>query len=412
MPIVNEQAPAPADATAAAAPATMPAPGADLLSVPMAEPETAPAPTAPAPEAQVEPAKAQEPAKAPEPVNAQAVAPQNLLPADNKAEQAVSDWNAGLPPANTDAKAPLPEKPVEEVKAKPAKTAKSEPAKQPLIASEPKKKTASAPKAASPKATSDADGALPPPYVAIQAKKNGTAPAKTSTVSAAPKMAPVVDEGKTAATVHRDVEGNTNKNVADVTKATGDTAAMVAKGGGVIEKTIPGRTVPVTTTPSGIPMPVGMMKAAPAAPPEAPMETIPLAINGGRSLPPGTVETRAYAQIPTPAPQETVAPQEPAPQAEDVAPAQDVAPVNAVPPSPQPAPPPQETLSGAAPIATGSNDAPALVAQAQAAEKAGQMGDALELYQKALEDDAIYGDGHSIDRGAVYDRIGAIRAGQ
>ena len=55
-------------------------------------------------------------------------------------------------------------------------------------------------------------------------------------------------------------------------------------------------------------------------------------------------------------------------------------------------------------------DAKTVLAQAIAMEKAGNADQALSLYQRALELDAVYADGKSIDRGMVYDRIGAIRA--
>lgn len=66
----------------------------------------------------------------------------------------------------------------------------------------------------------------------------------------------------------------------------------------------------------------------------------------------------------------------------------------------------------AAPAATGNaGDAQSLLAQGDAAAKAGKTDEAVALFQKALEADAVSGQGKSLDRGAVYDRIGAVLAG-
>jgi hypothetical protein len=122
-----------------------------------------------------------------------------------------------------------------------------------------------------------------------------------------------------------------------------------------------------------------------------------LAIQGGKSLPPGAavVQTRTEVAVPPQQPELSGAPSfesTPAPQPVAVprAPAAAEAPAAAVPPE---------------------QDAKAILAAAMAADKAGRKADALELYQKALEADAVYADGKSIDRGLAYDRIGALRAG-
>ena len=230
------------------------------------------------------------------------------------------------------------------------------------------------PKAAAPKATtpakavsSGADAALPPPYLAIRAAKS------TGT--------------------RRDTEGNVNLNIEDKTAATGATAAMVAQGGGRIDLENSSGAVSAATPAPALARPLASSSRAIATPESVPpLRTVPLAINNGRSMPPGTVvppgskvEARAYAELP-----ETT---------------DDTAPARMVMPSPTPAPTP-------APSSATGGDASALVAQAMAAEKSGNLSTALTLYQKALEADAIYGDGKSIDRGMVYDHIGAIRARQ
>jgi len=425
MPIVNDPFPPAAEIT------PVPEPGADLLAMPTSETG----------------APAGEPVAAP-------AADLGTPPSDAEtAATAVDKWMAGgdsgmlneMGVAET-----LPEKTIEEVKAKPPTTAKKtaekkvektvakkervkEPANDADVAAAeiaaskevPAKdvevldtpKAVSAPKASKSAAVSPQDDALPPPYVAIQAKKGGAAsePATTTTrlsvdttgekpaiEKPAPasnsKMTPIIEGGAAAPVQHsssgtgRDVEGNTNKNLADVTSATGETAAMVAKGGGMIE--LPSQ---------GVPAPVGMMPTRTAPQPAPELRTYKLAIQGGKSLPPGT-QTSVYAQIP-----DTTTGTKPATMAQPTPPAVPVARVEASQPADEPAtisPRPQ-----AAPSASESS-APAILRAAQDAEAAGRSGDALELYQRALEVDAVQAGGTSIDRGAVYDRIGAIRAGQ
>lgn len=313
-------------------------------------------------------------------------------PAD--ASNAVEAWTSGteMPAANTGAK--LPEQAVGELKAKPPVTTKSaKPAKLAEVKSaEPPVMDMSAeamptdpqPKKAKPRAQSAEDGALPPPYVAIQAGKGGTvAPAKTD---AAPKMAPVVEGSKSKA-----APSERNINEADKTSVTGDFARMIEAGGGMIE---------VRSKQDAVPAPVGMKQPAPkAAAPKQRM--IPLAINGGASLPPEQMDAAMKASAPVKAKQPV--PAEPKVKAVPVERVEKSAPVAKTAPAPKLDT--EEAISS-----TMGQNAKAVLAQAIAAEKAGKAGDALELYQRALEIDAVYAEGKSIDRGMVYDRIGAIRA--
>lgn len=57
----------------------------------------------------------------------------------------------------------------------------------------------------------------------------------------------------------------------------------------------------------------------------------------------------------------------------------------------------------------GVTDAKTVLGKAQTADKAGKVGEAIALYQKALEVDAVQGGGKSIDRGAVYDALARLR---
>ncbi|MBU6234620.1 MAG: hypothetical protein KGQ41_02140 [Alphaproteobacteria bacterium] len=350
MPAAKEDAPKAPEAPAVAeAPAPAPAPVADTVAAAPAMPDL------PAPQADAAPAAPVAPA------------------APTATEDAVNAWASGTAPANTGEK--LPETAVEEVKAKPAKM----PAADKTAATDaPKKdatKAAAAPKQA--KASSSQDAALPPPYLAIQAK-NGTAP------SAAPaKMAPVVETA------------TRNVNEADATKATGDYRNMVMQGGGKIEIAGSKTTfVPAGQGDAAVAAPVAPAMPAEAA--SAPVSDAPrkLAIAGGRSMP------DSYEPIiDTPTLRASVPVQQPAAVAPKAMPVEEAAPAPA---APAPAAAPQ--------AATGTTDAKGVLAAAMAAEKAGNASQAIELYQRALELDAVYGNGKSIDRGMVYDRIGAIRA--
>lgn len=281
--------------------------------------------------------------------------PVKVLDTAKTTEDAVNAWVSGMA-------SDLPEKPVEEVKAKPVSAPKAEK----------KDRLESAGNTVSPrKVRSPSDDALPPPYLAIQGKK--AAPAG---------MAPVVETQGQAS--------QRNINEADQTKATGEYRDMVMNGGGMIE--ISGSTT--TLVPAGQPEQMATTTAAqvqePMSAPETAMQPRRLAISGGKSLPEG-YEDRAPSTptfVPTPA-----------------AVAAPVMSVDTVEPQPEPA---QQPQSESAPIA--SEDAQAMLARAVATEKAGRLADALQMYQRALELDAVYGDGKSIDRGMVYDRIGAIRA--
>ncbi len=321
MPIMNEGA---SDG--------LPAPGADVLAMPEAQP----AASAPAPVAQA----------APTPLTGNApsaATPAAKLPtagSDANAQDAVSAWNNNETPANTDPTATLPEKPVDVVKAKPVSASKAKTEK-PKATAETKPVSEPAPVRAVPKEyVSGLDGALPPPFMAIQARK-AMAPAAANT-SVAPPAAPVAPATVPSATLN---------------------------------------AVPPTFT-----QPV----AAPVTPE---LRTVPLAINGGRSVPDNT---KAYAQIPDTDTGSSPAPSVSAPEA----------PVAAAPVAISARP------SAAPSVAASNGQAAAILAQAQAAEAAGDKDKALTLYTQALEADAVYGDGKSIDRGAVYDRIGAIRSGQ
>lgn len=359
-------------------------------------------------------------------------------PVDANASAAVDAWQSGddavipLAPMEAtamDSKAPLPEKTVDVVNAKP-----------PVKAADaaPKKK----------KEYSTMDDALSPPYVAIKEEKKAETkspekavektaaaePVKTEAKKApakrverpedAPysppakaKMAPVVDSTASASVSAR------NENVSDVTKATGDTAKLVAQGGGKID-------LSSGTANTVVPAPVSadMMPVAAASAAEPEMRTTALAIQGGRSMPDGTVvQTRTYAQVPNTdqgtkpadavvaAPEAMSAKPEAAPsrgaqtaQEMEAEETRAVGMTKAAPVAEKVAAP-----VASAPVSSGNSDtdAKAVVAQAMAAEKSGDKQAALALFQKALEVDAVYGNGSSIDRGMIYDRIGSLRAG-
>ncbi|NBX66146.1 MAG: hypothetical protein EBQ96_04035 [Proteobacteria bacterium] len=268
------------------------------------------------------------------------------------AAKAVDAWASGAESSPMMPAADLPVQPVEEVKAQPVKAA-------PKQEAAPKKAQAQAP---------SADDALPPPYVAIQGNKGGASAVSTATKA---KMQPVVEGSSKSAR---------NANEADVTSATGDYRTMVMQGGGKIE--IAGSKTTI--------MPAGMAPATDAVVPagvSARPENAPnrLAIAGGKSLPDGYTP---------PVPMQAATPVVP--------PAMDAPEIKA----------PVVEAPVMKAVAQPEGDAKAMLAQALAMEKAGKTGDALELYQRALELDAVYGNGKSIDRGMVYDRIGAIRAGQ
>lgn len=404
------------------------APSADTLAMPeMSPPETA-ALVAEAPAPSAAPALESMPA------------PTAPATTDASASQAVDAWQSGndMPPAVTDASAPLPEKAVGEVKAKP-------PVKAAAKKEEPKEdvKAAEAEPAKKKREYSTMDDALSPPFVAIQEEKKQekkpeakAAPkAEPKTAEAAPaaktsvsgKMAPVLETASAPAPSAR------NQNESDVTKATGDTAKLIAQGGGKIDLPVSGG---VSGGTSAVPAPVSAnMAPVAAAPAEPEMRTTALAISGGRSMPDGTVvQTRTYAQMPTTnqATDQGATPAAAAPVAEPVveapsAPgrgqtaqemeaeeAKAVGFVKAAPPaSVTQVKAPEVTAAPAATASSGNSetDAKAVIAQAMAAEKSGDKQGALALFQKALEVDAVYGNGNSIDRGMVYDRIGNLRAG-
>ena len=261
-------------------------------------------------------------------------------------------WASGEEPNVASPASDLPVQPVEEVKAQPVKSA-------PKHEAAPKKEKFV-------KQVSPEDEALPPPYVAIQGGKAKTPTAGTT----GGKMQPVIEGGAKAAR---------NVNEADVTSASGDYRTMVMQGGGKIEISGSKTTImPAGSSPSNDNVVPAGVSARPEAAPKR------LAISGARSLPDGYVAPEPALQVATP----VAAPETDAPEIE--------------------APAVEAPVVKAAPQAEG--DAKAVLSQAIALEKAGKTSEALELYQRALELDAVYGNGQSIDRGMVYDRIGAIRA--
>jgi len=391
-----------------------------ILAGQPATPDTA-APTAPAADASL-PAPETTPAQpVPTPVaatpNTAELSPA-MAQASEAASKAVDAWaasvgNNGAPAtstANTGQK--LPEQAVAEVKAKAPTTAKKEKAKAAKVvekAADTSADTSEAAPAAAPKAKaplSPLDEALPPPYMAIQARKAGGAtPDATAFAAAAPvpatsapKMQPVVEGGASASV-------SANDNVSDVSKTTGDLATMVGQGGGKIE--IVNHAVAPTAAPAALaaqaPAPAPVSQPVVPAPRvvtqqasvPAPTPNTAIGIGGsgsGRSVPPSDDDGAAPAKA---AANQT--PAQSLPESTDSAPQEQglQAPV-------------QPSAPVAAPV--GAQDAKALLAQAMSLENAGKGSEALSLYQRALEADAVYADGKSIDRGMVYDRIGALRA--
>ncbi len=413
-PVANV-APAPAQDAPVLTPATETAPDSSSLAQPLPQasaPALEPAGTpvlADVTSASAQPAQNQPASAMPVPVTAATPAPAAAENTDN----AVQSWVSGAAPEAATPKADekLPEQSVKEIKARPPVMTNDAPKKVTPVKTE--KPVAALPadqaetamnpmggddglkaedKAGKPavkkaKVSSDPmDAPLPPPYLAIQASKGGApvaaaAPA-VSAPSAAPKMAPVVDDAgaKAAANVATDTS--------DVTRTTGDLATMVGAGGGKIEIVNKG------VAPAAAPVPQAAMAPAPA--PSAPSKAVSnlgtsisaLAIGqggSGRSLPDTDDNSDAIAAPVT------------APAAAPAAPAAVPAPAAPAVPVAMPAP-------------ASVQDAKTVLAQAIAMEKAGNADQALSLYQRALELDAVYADGKSIDRGMVYDRIGAIRA--
>lgn len=366
----------------------------------------------------------------------------------DEAAAAVDKWAAEIG-VQGEKKEDLPEQTVEEVKAKPPVTAsvsatpkvekveKAEAAPAPAKAETPAKiEEAPAPvKTVAKAAPSPLDEALPPPYLAIQAQKGGAAPVPQP---AATSMAPVMDETKPAPAAPAEV-ATRNLNEADVTSATGAYREMVVGGGGKIE--IEGSKTSFVSAdqpaamqsapqpqpaaiPAVVPAPAAVMQSpAPqmAMPvvPVAPVVTAPtasnnypampaLAINGGKSLPPESGDQPADPRpvvdmlVSAPAPAFVAVPPSTTPDSAPLVEEKMVV---------TPAVPQQPVASVAAVPATApAADAKSVLDQAVALEKAGNPAAALPLYQRALELDAIYADGKSIDRNFVYDRIGAIRA--
>jgi len=402
-PISNEVIPATSGAGSAYSTMEDPTTGNQpVLADQPATPDTA-APTAPAAEASLSVPEATPAQTVPTPVAATPnTAEQSpaIVQASEAASKAVDAWAASVgnntattdDAANTGQK--LPEQAVSEVKAKAPTTAKKEKSKAAKPVEVPTEtstfdssdsKPASAPKAKAP--LSPLDEALPPPYMAIQARKaSGSTPDVTmpAQTTSAPKMQPVIEGGASASV-------SANDNVADISKTTGDLATMVGQGGGKIE-IVNHASAPAALAPQA-PMtaPLAQAPRAVAQQPSAPVPTPNTAIGiggsgSGRSVPPsddnGAAPAKASAtQIPAASLPESMdsAPQEQGLQAPVAAP-------------------------------VGGQDAKAILAQAMSLESAGKASEALSLYQRALEADAVYADGKSIDRGMVYDRIGALRA--
>lgn len=334
-----------------------------------------------------QPTTAQQDVASNDPVQAPATAPE--APA---AAKAVTEWMAGgsspmpdVPPVD-EKLPPVTEAPVAELKAKPVKIDPTQTAR-PVKADPAAPAAAPAPKSAErtpARSPSPDDAALPPPYLAIQARK-GVAPTRTTVIT------PPAPVGASEPDVY--VRGSTAHTEPVSTRAEGIYREMVARGGGEIIK-----DQTIIQTPQAVTMveqDVEYLVPAPAPAAPTPAVNSTLAISGGRSLPPG--QTEAAVQPRAAAPVVNV------PQTSETVTVIDDTVV---------------TLPSAAPVqsvstpsnAAAPNSAAALLQQAQSAEAAGQLDQALSLYQRALEADAVYGDGRSIDRGMVYDRIGAIRA--
>jgi|GEM_PF-2385564 len=413
-PIVNETAPD------AAAEETAPA---DLLSQPTASdaatiPATdtaATAESAPVAEAPAQPADA-----------TQAVSDWASTAGDGMSEtNAKLDAGPAAEPARTAEKAPVADAEavdVAEVNAKPV-----------TVKAEQKSERASAPEKI--RETSPYDEALPPPYVAIKAGKgaDATTAVESATAASSSKMAPVVEATETTAS---DVAGYKRGSTAGTepaeTRASGIYKDLVKQGGGAID--LPGLTANVKND-----ITIGQAQSAPA--PVNPAVSVPvdngpvrLAIQGGRSLPEtvtartptGTVTARLPAAEPVvPAvPVEAVEPEVTAPAKQIPAKATTKAStsndrystaedtdMSVVMPEAKTEAAPAPAAPAAAPAADGpSAELRGLVNQALAAEKSGDKAGAIKLYQRALEMDAVQNGG--LDRGMVYDRIGALKAGQ
>lgn len=325
------------------------------------EPSVTPAPTAPV--APVEAVKAEQPASPPATDVGSAV--------DTWASSTADNLN------NAQLDKPAVTKTEPEKRTEPSLTAPDtvNMAEAPVVAPAPKKERVVKP--ARPRDPSDA--ALLPPYLAIQARK------------AAGGAAPVAD-----------------------TSATRQAPMMTGEGA----TTPAAPSVPVTTA---TPAPAGSTPMLTAATPEpettkARVANTPLALDTRRSLPEVLDEAPAMAQASAPAktstplatPERTAATPMKAPD-DTKMPAMPTAKVSATPMASSKSPAPAPT---AVPAATrNAGLAQSLLAQGDAAAKAGKTDEAVDLYQKALEADAVSGQGKSIDRGAVYDRIGAVLAG-
>lgn len=313
-------------------------------------------------------------------------------PSKTNTQDAVRDWlstsNDDMPEVE-EKLPPVTEVPVREMNARPVKNAEKPKETAKSASSSSASSGVSAPVRAP--ALSAADGALPPPYLAIQARKAAGLPATSTTATV-----DIVDNLEVDTQVY--VRGATAHTEPVSTRATGIYRELVTHGGGEIEidTTIrQSETVSVDVDTQGYtpyaPSYGASHSYATPAPQEAPAAD--LAISGGRSYPDGrVVKTGPNTQTSVQLPSATSTPV--APQAAQAAPA----PSYAVPSAPV-----------SAPVSVAS-EAGRLVREAQNAEAAGKLDEAITLYQRALESDAIYGDGRSIDRGMVYDRIGAIRA--
>ncbi|HEY8964309.1 MAG TPA: hypothetical protein VIN59_07600 [Alphaproteobacteria bacterium] len=416
-PIVNEAAPAMDTAATSEAPAadaaTATAPSFDLQdSMPEAI-VAAPADTA-----------ASTPTPAPAAEVAAPAAPS--AEADSTASQAVDNWVSSATDgmAETEAKlgaaptaGPTPEAVPEATSAPVAITPEAatpavdvaEVNAKPVDA----KANASAPKKAAAE-RSPYDDALPPPYKSIQAGKGAsvdtTATASASTSSSA-KMAPVVDGAAAEPTYKR---GSTASTEPAETRATGVYKDLVKQGGGAID--LPGLTANVKNDITiGQEQQPARQIANPAISMPVDNGPVQLAIQGGKSLPPEMTAQTSTGSVTAKLPQAL---------AED--PVVPAVPVEAVETETKAsAPVATSSSSEAAPVATRPADslssnssvaptAPSpelrgIIQQAIAAEKSGDKEGAVALYQKALEFDAVEGDG-TLDRGMVYDRIGALRA--
>ncbi len=410
MPIVNEatiaNAPVPADSALPASPEVATpdtVTAAEPLPVPASEDDAAALGATPAP-APV-PAEitsweraADQPAPLPEAVPEIAPAP------------------APVPVAEP-APAAVPEKDVAALKATPPTNAAEPKAKKTA-----KKETSSdaAPrKAKSPAGTSAFDGALPPPFMAIRSGNGPAAAGATGDQGTVYVSSAGVSNGGTGTPMPvqpntvSPVTENVNHSQPDLSSAN-PYYDVIRQGGGMVEM-VNGKVVTAatpTTQAQPAPQPA-QQQAAPAAPagriavpasPGAPdydavaNARSQLVTAGGRSYP--VKDGASLAAMSQPTASELAARQiAGTPSLAD----------GPVPTAPkQVAPAPAAQAAPAAPVASGVS-APAILQQAMQAEKAGKAADAIALYQKALEVDAVVGGGTSIDRGMVYDRIAALR---